>query len=80
MALCVVLNDDGSYELKGIWDYRDDPEGIIYDLKNSDEERIAKFKKNRDNVHAEYMRHTKREEHFGVDHNTYGVEPIPNDD
>lgn len=30
LALEVVVNEDGSEELGGIWDYRDDPEGMIY--------------------------------------------------
>ena len=30
LALEIVINDDGSEKLGGIWDYRDDPEGILY--------------------------------------------------
>lgn len=30
LALEVVVDDDGSERLGGIWDYRDDPEGIVY--------------------------------------------------
>lgn len=30
MALSVEIKEDGTESLKGIWDYRDDPEGIIY--------------------------------------------------
>lgn len=30
LALEVVVEDDGSEKLGGIWDYRDDPEGILY--------------------------------------------------
>jgi len=76
LALSVSIDDDdGSYELKCIWDYRDDPEGIIYDLKNSDEKRHKKFRKNVDNVEAERQKHlTTRNELFETD---YGVEPIP---
>jgi len=29
------------YKLGGIWDYRDDPEGMIFDFKNSHEKRIT---------------------------------------
>jgi hypothetical protein len=31
MALEVVVEDDGSERLGGIWDYRDDPEGIYFE-------------------------------------------------
>jgi hypothetical protein len=31
LALEVVLEDDGSERLGGVWDYRDDAEGIFYD-------------------------------------------------
>jgi hypothetical protein len=31
LALEVVIEEDGSERLGGIWDYRDDPEGICYD-------------------------------------------------
>jgi hypothetical protein len=30
LALEVVIEEDGSERLGGIWDYRDDPEGIWY--------------------------------------------------
>lgn len=30
LALEVVLEEDGTERLGGIWDYRDDPEGIVF--------------------------------------------------
>jgi len=30
LALEVIIDDDESYRLGGIWDYREDPEGIFY--------------------------------------------------
>ena len=30
LALEVVVADDGTERLGGVWDYRDDPEGILY--------------------------------------------------
>lgn len=30
LALSVTVNDDGTEQLHGVWDYRDDPEGICY--------------------------------------------------
>jgi len=31
LALEVVLNKDGTEKLGGVWDYRDDPEGLFFD-------------------------------------------------
>ncbi len=43
----IVNEEDGSERLGGIWDYRNDPEGIYFDLKNSnvDKVNICKNKK-----------------------------------
>lgn len=30
LALEIRIDDEGNYELGGIWDYRDDPEGMYY--------------------------------------------------
>lgn len=30
LALEVIVDDDGTEKLGGIWDYRDDPEGMLY--------------------------------------------------
>jgi len=37
LALEIEIDDDGNERLGGVWDYRDDPEGIAYceDLVNS---------------------------------------------
>jgi len=47
LALEIKQNNDGTEELGGIWDYREDKEGIYYDLNNSDSDRINKFNKNK---------------------------------
>jgi len=39
LAMEVVKNDDGTYRYGKIWDYRDDPEGIIFDNLGSQEAR-----------------------------------------
>lgn len=31
LALEVEVDDDDNYSLSGVWDYRDDPEGIVFD-------------------------------------------------
>ena len=46
LALEVTVNDDGTESLTGVWDYRDDPDGITYDLANSDTDRLERFKRN----------------------------------
>jgi len=73
MALDVSIDDDGNETLKGIWDYRDDPEGIIFDIANSDEERIKRFQENEERVanHIDKMI-ASRIETLG-----FGVEEIP---
>jgi hypothetical protein len=40
LALEIVQNSDGTETLGGVWDYRDDKEGIQYDYLNSNDERI----------------------------------------
>lgn len=35
LALEVSINEDGTESLGGVWDYRDDPEGIMYAYSNS---------------------------------------------
>jgi hypothetical protein len=47
LALEIVVNDDGTEILGGIWDYREEKEGIYYDISNSDSERKIKFNKNK---------------------------------
>jgi len=66
LALEVIIDDNGNEVFGGIWDYRDDPEGLIYDLKNSDPERIKRFKENFEKVYLEFLKHKKvREELLG---------------
>lgn len=36
LALEVVIEDDGTERLGGIWDYRDDPEGIYFAPESTD--------------------------------------------
>ena len=44
LALEVVIDDDGSETLGGIWDYRDDPEGVKFAEVDSDKaQRVAKL-------------------------------------
>jgi len=39
LALEIIIEDDGSEKLGGIWDYRDDPEGMFFEndmMQNKD--------------------------------------------
>lgn len=72
MALAVNIDNKGKETLDGIWDYRDDPEGIIYDLKGSSENRIKKFLDKRRRVQMVIdKKRKKRYEVLG-----YNAEPI----
>jgi hypothetical protein len=73
-ALEVIVDDEtGEEQLGGIWDYRYDPEGIIYDIANSTEDRIKRFTENANYVekHINNMIATR------IDVLGYGVEQIP---
>lgn len=54
MALEVAIEEDGSEHIGDIWDQRDDPEGMHYDLANSSPERIKHFQEKKDRV-ARFM-------------------------
>ena len=48
LALEVKITEDGIESLGGIWDYRDDPEGVFYDdLDTAKAERIRNFMRTR---------------------------------
>lgn len=75
LALEVTINEDKSESLSGVWDYREDPEGIHYDLKNSDLDRIKKFQENFKAVEdLRTEKEKQRKKKLG-----YVVEPIPED-
>jgi len=74
MALEInVEEEDGTETLGGIWDSRDDPEGIIYDLENSGSGRVKAFSEKRDRVHK--LAKDKRNSRVAA--LNYVVEPIP---
>lgn len=66
MALEIIIDDNGAEKLGGIWDYREDDEGIYYDIKNSDDSRKDRFKANEKFVDEEFeSRGKKRKEILG---------------
>ncbi len=42
LALEICVDDDGTENLGGIWDYRDDPEGVLYGKDYFPAEKIKK--------------------------------------
>lgn len=52
MALAVCEDDNGKQSIAGIWDYRNDPEGVAFETLDDDESR-----RNRETSQAEYERH-----------------------
>lgn len=71
LALELIINDDGTEKLGGIWDYRE--EGIYYDLQNSSNERIEQFRKKAQNVEEQRKQLSDKI----IETNGWIVEPIP---
>jgi hypothetical protein len=72
LALEIVQNEDGSEVLGGIWDYREDEEGIYFDIENSDIERQRSFNKKKNFIDSEFdIRLNKRYNKLG-----FKIEPI----
>lgn len=40
LALEIVVEDDGTEKLGGIWDFRDDPEGMLYSNEHFPTEKV----------------------------------------
>ncbi len=72
LAIEIVIEEDGTEKLGGIWDYRDDEEGIHFGLKDSDKDRIDSFLKKKAYVS------TKRIEKASTRIDMFGeiIEPI----
>lgn len=78
MALEVKIDEDGNESLGGIWDYRDDPEGMLYGGSVIMSE---KAKKNADNVFTIYNEKSKyREENYGFTIQPLGENGVINQD
>lgn len=57
LAIEIYIDENNTYKLNGIWDYRHEPEGILFDFKNSSEERINKALGKKELVNAELEKH-----------------------
>lgn len=66
LALEIIIDEYGNEILGGIWDYRDEEEGMYYDLNNSDEKRKTLFAKKFNFIENEWSkRKPKRIEKLG---------------
>lgn len=76
LALEVQQNEDGSESLGGIWDCREDKEGIHYDLHNPDN--ISNSRLQEFNQKANFIAHQFAEKGFYRDQALgFFIEPIP---
>lgn len=74
LALEVIQEEGKPDRLGGVWDYRDDKEGIIYDIAHLSVEEQTKMKQKADNVQDEFHKHAAhRKQLMGG----YTTEPIP---
>lgn len=73
LALEVSIDDaNGIEKLNGIWDYREEDDGLIYDISNSNIQREDKFKEKKKFIDEEFEKRCKiRKEKLGFD-----IEPI----
>ena len=44
LALEVIVDDDGTTKMGGVWDYRDDPEGMLFSKGTMSEEKANTVK------------------------------------
>jgi hypothetical protein len=66
LALETYKDRDGKESIAGIWDYRDDPEGIIFNIAKANKQRQQKFLKCYQNVQEEMEQKKKtRLQRFG---------------
>lgn len=72
LALEVSVSNDGTEQLGGIWDYREEKEGIYYDISNADSQRHARFSEKKTFIDSELESRSKnRKEILGFD-----IEPL----
>ena len=77
LALEVVIDGDtGNESVGGVWDYREDPEGISYGIGQSDLERVQRFADKAQYVESEKQRIAQsRNNLLGI-----GIEPVTKTD
>ncbi len=68
LALEVIINEeDGSEKLGGVWDYRDDPEGMLFGDDMINVEKVN---------HVGGLKHSKLEARRALGCNKKGIQPI----
>ena len=68
LALEVVVDDGRNEKLGGVWDYREDDQGVYYDIKNSDRKRKKRFRKNEKFIDKQmYKKSESRINNLGFD-------------
>lgn len=66
LALEIYRDRDGKESIAGIWDYRDDPEGIIFNIAKASKQRQQKFLRCYQNVQEQMEQKKKtRLQRFG---------------
>lgn len=68
LALEIMIDEDGNYTLGGIWDYREDPEGMFFDNDLISEDKIRYIKDLRESKFEDRVI-TSRELGLSVDTN-----------
>lgn len=76
LALEVIVDDEGNETLGGVWDYREDPEGMFFSPKSLSSEKAH---------HVENLRESKvktrlQYEEGGVETDMYGIQVVPEAD
>lgn len=72
LAMSFKINENGEEEFDGIWDYRDNDEGVFYDINSSDVDRKNRFKTNEKFIIDELQKRIQpRQEKLG-----FFIEPI----
>ena len=75
LAMEIIVNDDGTETLGGVWDYREDPEGIRFayaDKEMTSMERLEQAEKKAEYIRQEQnSRRPSREEALG-----FWIEPL----
>jgi hypothetical protein len=71
LALEITKDNDNEF-ISGVWDYREDVEGIYYNISKSDEARKRKFRNNKEFIDRELkIYYEKRKDILGFE-----IEPI----
>lgn len=75
LEVIVETGENGKEVLGGVWDYRDDPEGMHFGIKDRPEDQQKEFKARHDAIKSELKKKLdKRKELLGFE-----IEPMPSE-